>query len=230
MSLIEDIPIEPDPSDGRKVRGDRTRRAILTAAVNVASVEGLEGLVDRPPRDRAGDEQERAVRALRLQGGAADLHRARRRGDLRPPRRRCRPRSSSSPASRGCTGCSTTGSTTWSTGSSPGGCFFAAATVEMDGRPGPVRDAVAPADDPLGRDARRLRPHRDRARRAAGRTPTPSSSRSSSTRSARRQLRLAAARGRARVRARPPRDPAPARGRRHRGRARRAGRVDAVAA
>ena len=32
-----------DP-DGRKVRGDRTRRAILTAAVNVASVEGLEGL------------------------------------------------------------------------------------------------------------------------------------------------------------------------------------------
>ena len=24
-----------------------------------------------------------------------------------------------------------------------GGCFFAAATVEMDGRPGPVRDAVA---------------------------------------------------------------------------------------
>ena len=34
----------PDPEDGRRVRGDRTRRAILTAAVNVASVEGLEGL------------------------------------------------------------------------------------------------------------------------------------------------------------------------------------------
>ena len=42
----------PDPSviepaateDGRRVRGDRTRRAILRAAVNIASVEGLEGL------------------------------------------------------------------------------------------------------------------------------------------------------------------------------------------
>ena len=28
-------------------------------------------------------------------------------------------------------------------GTFAGGCFFAAATVEMDGRPGPVRDAVA---------------------------------------------------------------------------------------
>src|SRR5215210_6972553 len=41
MSVLEDT---TPTSDGRKVRGDRTRRAILTAAVNVASVEGLEGL------------------------------------------------------------------------------------------------------------------------------------------------------------------------------------------
>ena len=34
----------PPDADGRKVRGDRTRRAILASAVNIASVEGLEGL------------------------------------------------------------------------------------------------------------------------------------------------------------------------------------------
>jgi AcrR family transcriptional regulator len=44
VSLIEDTRAAGNISDGRKVRGDRTRRAILTAAVNIASVEGLEGL------------------------------------------------------------------------------------------------------------------------------------------------------------------------------------------
>src|SRR5919107_5963527 len=45
MSTIDDAttPVA-DAEDGRKARGDRTRRAILTSAVNVASVEGLEGL------------------------------------------------------------------------------------------------------------------------------------------------------------------------------------------
>ena len=38
-----------------------------------------------------------------------------------------------------------------------GGCFFAAATSEMDGRPGPVREAVAAADDPLGATLAELR-------------------------------------------------------------------------
>ncbi|MGH2885898.1 MAG: TetR/AcrR family transcriptional regulator [Solirubrobacteraceae bacterium] len=33
-----------DRVDGRRVRGDRTRRAILARAVDIASVEGLEGL------------------------------------------------------------------------------------------------------------------------------------------------------------------------------------------
>jgi AcrR family transcriptional regulator len=30
--------------DGRKLRGDRTKRAILAKAVDLASVDGLEGL------------------------------------------------------------------------------------------------------------------------------------------------------------------------------------------
>ena len=43
-TLIADGADAPVVPDGRKVKGDKTRRAILTAAVNVASVEGLEGL------------------------------------------------------------------------------------------------------------------------------------------------------------------------------------------
>ena len=43
-SLIDAQAQSMPAADGRKVRGDRTRRAILTTAVNVASVEGLEGL------------------------------------------------------------------------------------------------------------------------------------------------------------------------------------------
>ena len=33
-----------EPTDGRRLRGDRTRRAILARAVDIASAEGLEGL------------------------------------------------------------------------------------------------------------------------------------------------------------------------------------------
>ena len=35
---------ESDQADGRRVRGDRTRRAILAKAVDIASADGLEGL------------------------------------------------------------------------------------------------------------------------------------------------------------------------------------------
>jgi AcrR family transcriptional regulator len=39
----EEVETSPE-SDGRRLRGDRTRRAILTRAVDIASAEGLEGL------------------------------------------------------------------------------------------------------------------------------------------------------------------------------------------
>lgn len=41
MALTDALPSRPD---GRRVRGDRTRQAILEAAARLASVEGLEGL------------------------------------------------------------------------------------------------------------------------------------------------------------------------------------------
>ena len=37
-------PDTADNADGRRLRGDRTRRAILAKAVDIASAEGLEGL------------------------------------------------------------------------------------------------------------------------------------------------------------------------------------------
>jgi AcrR family transcriptional regulator len=38
------VDLAPDHEDGRRVRGERTRRAILAKAVEIASAEGLEGL------------------------------------------------------------------------------------------------------------------------------------------------------------------------------------------
>jgi AcrR family transcriptional regulator len=128
--------------DGRKVRGDRTRRAILTAAVNVASVEGLEGLsIGRLATElemsksglfaHFGSKEELQISTVRA-AAAIFVHRV-----VRPAEERFEPGLARLQAMLD----------DWldymERGSFAGGCFFAAATVEMDGRPGPVRDAVA---------------------------------------------------------------------------------------
>ena len=50
------VPRRPDapPSDGRRARGQRSRDALLTEAVQLASVEGLEGLTSARLADRLG--------------------------------------------------------------------------------------------------------------------------------------------------------------------------------
>ena len=128
--------------DGRKVRGDRTRRAILQTAVNLASVEGLEGLtIGRLATERDmsksglfahfGSKEELQISTVRA-AAAIFVHRVIRDAEERyePGLARMRAVLDS-----------------WldymERGTFAGGCFFAAATVEMDGRPGPVRDAVA---------------------------------------------------------------------------------------
>ena len=132
----------PLAADGRKVRGDRTRRAILTTAVNVASVEGLEGLsIGRLATEldmsksglfaHFGSKEELQISTVRA-AAAIFVHRVIRDAEERfePGIARLRAVLDS-----------------WlgymERGTFAGGCFFAAATVEMDGRPGPVRDAVA---------------------------------------------------------------------------------------
>jgi AcrR family transcriptional regulator len=127
--------------DGRVERGERTRRQILDAAVDIASVEGLEGLSIGGLALRLGMSKSGLFAAY---GSKVDLQLATvdraaeifveevvRRALAAP---RGLPR-------------------LWSLCDSwldyaerqvfRGGCFFAAASAEFDGRPGPVRERIA---------------------------------------------------------------------------------------
>src|SRR5215218_2519982 len=129
-------------ADGRKVRGDRTRRAILTTAVNVASVEGLEGLtIGRLAAElemsksglfaHFGSKEELQISTVRA-AAAIFVHRVVRGAE-----------ESHEPGIARLKAMLDSWLDYMERGTFAGGCFFAAATVEMDGRPGPVRDAVA---------------------------------------------------------------------------------------
>src|SRR5688500_2744338 len=133
----------PTPgADGRKVRGDRTRRAILAAAVNIASVEGLEGLtIGRLATElemsksglfaHFGSKEELQISTVRA-AAAIFAHRV-----IVPAEQEFEP------GIVRLLGMLDIWLDYMEHGIFEGGCFFAAATVEMDGRPGPVRDAVA---------------------------------------------------------------------------------------
>jgi AcrR family transcriptional regulator len=139
MSQIEDV---KPAADGRKVRGDRTRRAILTAAVNVASVEGLEGLsIGRLATElemsksglfaHFGSKEELQISTVRA-AAAIFAHRV-----ILPAQEQFEP------GIARLQGMLDNWLDYMEEGTFAGGCFFAAATIEMDGRPGPVRDCVA---------------------------------------------------------------------------------------
>ena len=139
MSLIED---HQPTADGRKVRGDRTRRAILTAAVNLASVEGLEGLsIGRLATElemsksglfaHFGSKEELQISTVRA-AAAIFAHRV-----ILPAQEQFEP------GIARLQGMLDNWLDYMEEGTFAGGCFFAAATIEMDGRPGPVRDCVA---------------------------------------------------------------------------------------
>ena len=127
------------------MKGARTKQGILERAVDIASVEGLEGLTI----GRLADELEMSKSGLFAHFGSkeelqlATVEAARQRfinemflPALKTPRGYprllaiCR---------------------SWlqyiKRGVFPGGCFFAAASFEFDGRPGPIRDAVGEAMD-----------------------------------------------------------------------------------
>lgn len=127
------------------MKGERTRAAILQRAVDLSSLEGLEGLTI----GRLADELEMSKSGLfahfgskeDLQLAAVEAARERFVGAVLRP---------AIEASRGyprliaiCRA--------WleyaRSGVFPGGCFFAAASFEFDGRPGPVREAIERAMD-----------------------------------------------------------------------------------
>jgi AcrR family transcriptional regulator len=126
--------------DGRRARGDRTRQAILDQAVQIASAEGLEGLSIGRLADQLGVSKsglfarfgsreelqiatvraarevflDEVVASARVGGGVEEVHSLTDAWLGYMEREVFR-----------------------------GGCFFAAASLEFDGRPGPVRDEVA---------------------------------------------------------------------------------------
>jgi AcrR family transcriptional regulator len=148
---------ESDRSDGRRERGRRTRASILATAVDIASVEGLEGLTIGRLATELGMSKsglfahfgskeelqlatidaargvfiEEVVHAVRAAGRGLPRLRALLDAHLAYMRREV----------------------------FRGGCFFGAARMEFDGRPpGPVRDAIAKqTDDWLALLAARVR-------------------------------------------------------------------------
>jgi len=127
------------------MKGARTKQGILDRAVDIASVEGLEGLTI----GLLAEELEMSKSGLFAHFGSkeelqlATVEAARQRfvdSMFRPALKAPRGYSRLVAICRA-----------WlayiKRGVFPGGCFFAAASFEFDGRPGPIRDAVVAAMD-----------------------------------------------------------------------------------
>lgn len=127
-------------TDGRVLRGERTRRAILERAMDLASVDGLEGLsIGRLAADLGvsksgaimhfGSKEELQLATVRAAIDVFTDHVVRPALEIPAGLRRLW---------RLCE--------LWldyERGTFPGGCFFANVAAEFDARPGRVRDAIA---------------------------------------------------------------------------------------
>lgn len=138
--LVEDPPAQT-PTDGRRARGMRSRAAVLERSVQMASREGLEGLTVGALAADLGV-QKSSVFALfgskeELQLATLAAARAILIDRVIAP---ATPREEGLPRllAIGEAWCDYLASDVFA-----GGCFLSAASAEMDGRPGPVRDAVA---------------------------------------------------------------------------------------
>ena len=132
------------PIDGRRVRGDESRRAILAHAVDTASTDGLEGLTIGRLAEASGHSKSGIATLFgsKEQLQLATIAAAR---EVFVERVVAPARASSERGlSRVCALI-----THWLAYSEErvfrGGCFFAAASVEVDARAGAVRDAVVDA-------------------------------------------------------------------------------------
>jgi AcrR family transcriptional regulator len=138
--LVE-TPAAQEPSDGRRARGMRTRAAILERSVQMASREGLEGLTIGALAADLGVHKS-SVHALfgskeELQLATLAAARAILIDHVIVP---------GLSSEGGLPRLRAIGDAWWDYLASDvfsGGCFLCAASTEMDGRPGPLRDAVA---------------------------------------------------------------------------------------
>jgi AcrR family transcriptional regulator len=130
-----------EPIDGRRLRGDRTKRAILAKAVDIASAEGLEGLsIGRLAAELGvsksglfahfGSKQELQLETI---DAASEIFRE----------EVWEPVAEAEPGLVRLTALIDSWLEYFQRGSLSGGCFFSNAHHEFDSRPGPVRDRVA---------------------------------------------------------------------------------------
>jgi AcrR family transcriptional regulator len=134
---IREAPIQ----DGRRMRGDRTKRAILAKAVDLASVDGLEGLSIGQLASELGvsksglfahfgSKQDLQLETIQAAAELFEEHVWQPVADLDPGLVQLAALMES-----------------WlhyfRDGVFSGGCFFSNAYHEFDARPGPVRDAIA---------------------------------------------------------------------------------------
>lgn len=134
-----------EPTDGRIRRGDRTRRAVLARAVDIASIEGLDGLsIGR----LAADLEISKSGLIGAFGSKEELQLA----TIRAARA-IFARTVVEPALQNPVGIGRVRALldAWMAYSSdrrfPGGCFFARASHEYAARPGAVRDALTVVDE-----------------------------------------------------------------------------------
>ena len=132
-------------TDGRIRRGDETRRVVLRRAVELASVEGLDGVtIGRLAAELSisksglfahfGSKEELQLATIRAARAIFSL-------DVVTP-------ALAKPAGMARLRALLDGWLDYSRGRQfPGGCFFSRATHEYAARPGPVRDALATVDD-----------------------------------------------------------------------------------
>jgi AcrR family transcriptional regulator len=130
-----------DSADGRRVRGDRTRRTILAKAVDIASVEGLEGLsIGRLASELGvsksglfahfGSKQELQLETIETASAIFEEQVWLPVADFEPGLVRLAALMDSWLAY-------------FRKGVFSGGCFFSNAHHEYDSRPGPIRDEIA---------------------------------------------------------------------------------------
>lgn len=145
MRLSEPLEVQPatEPTDGRRARGMRSRAAVLERSVQMASRDGLEGLTIG---DLAAELGVHKSSVFALFGSKLELQLA----TLAAARtilieQVIVPSLSSEEGLPRLRAIGEAWCDYLATDVFAGGCFLCAASAEMDGRPGPVRDAVAVA-------------------------------------------------------------------------------------